>query len=146
MCIRDREFLALDAETVTDKLFDIHRDFLNPKYIKRTQVKRMVEKVLSVCGKKDKENKDKTNKLPEIAQNAPPVMDKPEPAPVHEPEVKAPLKASGLRNMVLHEQAPDSERSLPSGLGSQFNDLQSANESIGAKEALENLDINLNEI
>ena len=48
--------------------------------------------------------------------------------------------------MVLHEQAPDSERSLPSGFGSNFNDLQSAHSSIGAKEALDNLEINLNEI
>lgn len=63
---------------MTDKLFDTHRDFLHPKYIKKAQVKRMVEKVLSVCGIKDKENKDKGNK-PELVQNAPPITKKPEP-------------------------------------------------------------------
>lgn len=29
------EYLTMDAETVTATLFDIHKDFLNPKYIKR---------------------------------------------------------------------------------------------------------------
>lgn len=47
---------------------------------------------------------------------------------------------------VMLDAAPDSERSLPSGIGSEFNDLQSANSSLGAKAALENFEINLNEI
>lgn len=44
------------------------------------------------------------------------------------------------------DSAPDSERSLPSGIGSEFNDLQSANSSLGAKAALDKFEINLNEI
>jgi len=50
----------MDAESIVTKLFEIHRQFLNPKYIKKVQVKRLVEKVLSVCG--GKENSDIRNK------------------------------------------------------------------------------------
>ena len=57
----------MDAESITTKLFEIHRQFLNPKYIKQVQVKRLVEKVLSVCG--GKENSDLRNK----AKDVPPV-------------------------------------------------------------------------
>lgn len=58
----------MDAETVTSKLFELHKQFLDPKYIKRIQVKRLVEKVLSVCG--GKENTDLRNKKVEVPQTS----------------------------------------------------------------------------
>jgi hypothetical protein len=126
------EYLTMDAETVTATLFEIHKDFLNPKYIKRNQVKKLVEKVLSVCGKKQvgKENSDVRNK-----KIADPVLSK------YEQSVAAPLtkKTDGTlqleplskalpaykepKKQMMLDQAPDSERSLPSGIGSDFNDL-----------------------
>lgn len=33
-----KDFLSMDAETATSRLFELHKDFLNPKYIKRGQV------------------------------------------------------------------------------------------------------------
>ena len=42
----------MDSETVTSKLFEKHSDYLNPKYISKRQVKRLVEKVLAKCGTK----------------------------------------------------------------------------------------------
>lgn len=64
-----KEFLTMDSETITAKLFEIHKDYLNPRYIKRNQVKRLVDKVLSVCGEKHtntagKENADGRNTNP----------------------------------------------------------------------------------
>lgn len=63
-----KEFLNLDAESVTAKIFELHRNFLNPKYIKRNQVKRLVEKVLATCGPKNKENSsmNKSREVPKI--------------------------------------------------------------------------------
>lgn len=58
----------MDAETVTSKLFELHKQFLDPKYIKRIQVKRLIEKVLSVCG--GKENTDLRNKKVEVPQTS----------------------------------------------------------------------------
>jgi hypothetical protein len=110
-----KDFLTMDAESIVTRLFEIHRQFLNPKYIKRVQVKRLVEKVLSVCG--GKENSDLRNK----AKDAPPVstIGKKSDGLV---QLEMDRKSKG-QNVVLLEQAPDSERSVPSGIGSDFNDL-----------------------
>jgi hypothetical protein len=110
-----KDFLTMDAETVTTKLFELHKQFLNPKYIKRMQVKRLVEKVLSVCG--GKENSDLRNKKAEVPQAN--TTSKRTDGLQLEMERK-PAKG---QNVVLLEQAPDSERSMPSGIGSDFNDL-----------------------
>ena len=50
-----KDFLSMDAEVLTNKLFELHADYLNPKYIARRQVKRLVEKVLAKCGTKKRE-------------------------------------------------------------------------------------------
>jgi hypothetical protein len=117
-----KDFLALDAETVTNKIFELHKNFLNPKYIKRNQVKRLVEKVLAVCGEKQtgKENSDLRNKHQSIQPSAP-VIKKSDPP--SEPKEAAKKQVAYGKNVVLLDQMPDSERSLPSDIGSDINDL-----------------------
>lgn len=110
-----KDFLTMDAETVTTKLFELHKQFLNPKYIKRMQVKRLVEKVLSVCG--GKENSDLRNKKAEMPQ-ANTTSKR-----IDGLQLEMERKPAKGQNVVLLEQAPDSERSMPSGIGSDFNDL-----------------------
>ena len=66
----------MDSESVTEHLFEIHKDYLNPKYIKRQQIKRLVEKVLSVCGVKDKENSDIRNSKAIAQSKAQPLAEK----------------------------------------------------------------------
>jgi adenine specific DNA methylase Mod len=97
-----------------------------------------VQRVLDNCGQ-GKENADKKNKQQTVA-NQPPVSKKQEKQP--ETYVLPDTKKRGT----MLDSAPDSERSLPSGIGSEFNDLQSANSSLGAKAALDKFEINLNEI
>ena len=46
----------MDAEAATNKLFELHADYLNPKYIAKRQVKRLVEKVLARCGIKKRDS------------------------------------------------------------------------------------------
>ena len=98
---------GMNTTQIVDLIFDLHRDFINPKVIARRQVTRLIDRLLTRVAPElilNRQNEDKENASNNTAQQTPAKMLGNAPAP--QATVAAPAELGGPSKQAAERQNP----------------------------------------